>query len=149
MDFYQRTKGGYIYDKRILWGGFLICCLIAVFIFYKYNFDFSRKIYFNCESYSCKNPFIYEYPDFMKYCKYEWCNEENLPFGEYGEAYPKNDFLFNHFGKLSFLIMLFVVFLNHLIHNRNNKFEFLPIELPRWLEKLGKKLQEKAEELEE
>ncbi len=129
MQYYQKTKNGYVYDKRIFFGSFLVCCLIAVYIFYQFNFDFSKKIYVECNSPTCENSMVNN-PD----CKEEWCKQKTLTWGTYGEP-PPESWLFNNFGKLAFFIMLFGLGLNHIIHNRNNKFEFLTPKLPKWFHK--------------
>lgn len=131
MDFFQRTKNGYLYDKRIFWGAFAVCCIIALYIFYQYNFDFSKKLYFVCDDpIECHNT-IMDYPNLMKHCHEDWCMQEKIPKGVYGTP-PPNDWLFNNFKWIVFFIMIATIPLNHLLHNRGNKFEFLN-PFPKWM----------------
>lgn len=148
MGFFQTTKNGYRYDKRILWGGFLVCVLLMFYISYQFDFDFSKKVYFVCQGRVCENPFIYEHPQYMKYCKDDWCKQETLEMGTYGTP-PPDGFLFNNFGWIVFFIMALIVMLNHLIHNRGVEFELLPIEFPEFMRKTINKISEKIEVLDD
>ena len=116
---YYHNAYGYIYDKRIFFCIIGAIILLALNVVNNHNFDFSPKLYFVCEgsffnSTACPNPFIGS--DMSKYCKYDWCKNEVLAPGEYGEKPPK-DLVYNNFGLICFCMALFGLVINHIIHN--------------------------------
>lgn len=136
----RQTKTGYIFDKRIFRAALGIMLLVLIFILWKNDFDFSPKFYFKCDKPLCQNP-LYK----IKYNQYafgemkeakelencDWCNNEYLTMGEYGEKEPVS---VKAFYILCTSLILLSFCLNHLIYNRGKKFDF-GIELPKFMDK--------------
>jgi hypothetical protein len=49
---------------------------------------------------------------------------------------------------ISFLLLILAGVLNHLVHNRNNKFELITSHIPKWLKRLSDKLEDAGDKLE-
>jgi len=108
---------GYVFKKPIFYTYFIIIFIIVVYIGLQQGFDY--KPYLSCEEGLCFNPF-YERCDWKYCCEAEWCKQQYLPEGEYGNPPPEWT---KHFSDY-FLIGLVIVFLiNHLIYNRHFKFK--------------------------
>ena len=140
MNFFNITKRGYKFDKRIFWAAMILIFSTIFLIMWTYKFDFSLHPYFNCKFAFCENPYykmdscsqelkilwvipLYKTQDCRINCK--WCNLETLTLGEYGER--PNNFLFNNMSLISFIIILIAFGVNHLIHNKGRKFD---VEIP-------------------
>lgn len=132
MQILQKTINGYIYDRRIIYSGFLLVILLFIYIASLYDFDFEKKVYVKCDSDICPNE-LYTNSEVYKHCKEEWCNLKYFERGEYGTPYPYDDKLFNNFGLLSVSIMLCSLILNHFVHNKGKKPELLTNHIPKWL----------------
>ncbi len=137
MDRFNSTETGYRYDRILFLCVFLIFLLLVLNIMYVNNFDFSTKPYFKCNYESCRNPYyemqncnqqlnilwmipLYTTEDCHKTC--EWCNQEYLSNGVYGEL-PKASFLYNNILLISIGLLAIGLLLNHFIHNRGKKFD--------------------------
>ena len=156
----HETSNGYIYDRRIFWGIIAIVLVLIFFVAKEYDFNFKTTFYFNCKEVRCKNPLInpelrayntYTGQDYKKDCVEAWCTEEYLSRGEYGIK-PPDSFIYNSLGLISFLLVGLGLLLNHRIHNKGKEFG-IKLNLPeKWLKKLrklGKKLENLEDDLEE
>ena len=122
------TKSGYIWDKRIFRGIMVIMICIVFYLFAINNFNISQHFYFNCQSpMGCENPFYYskyktwmfgEMLDTRTAC--EWCNQQFLPYGIYGEKKPD---YFKSFIIFSLSLVLLGICMNHWVHNLGKKFD--------------------------
>jgi len=121
MNWFNTTRKGYKYDRRIFISGFVITVILALSLMYAYNFDFSPKAYFKCDSYKCDNPFYLrqECPNTQEY---SWCSYPTLERGEYGQSPPKNP-LFRFYGYIALFLLVFAFVLNHYAHNKGRKFD--------------------------
>lgn len=115
----------------------IIISIYCFYLLYENNFDFSKKLYAYCpgsnSSYSkvriCENPIPNS--NLAQYCHEDWCKQEWLYPGEYGEKFPKD--LFGNFAKLAWGGLLVLLVINHLIHNRGKIPDF---EMPIWGDKV-------------
>lgn len=130
MNFFNTTKTGYRYDKRIFWGVMGVLILIFLYFGFNTNWNLTHNIYFECNGLkACENPWLsYECDREWLYgegclveCTEEWCSLEELPPGIYGEKPPE---FYDNFGLIAFLSFLFIIIFNHLIHNRGKAFDF-------------------------
>lgn len=144
MSFFQETKDGYRYDKRIFWGAFIIVLIACFSLLYKYNFDIDKKLYVKCPADVCDNPVLND-PKLLKYCTEDWCKQKTLSMGEYGVK-PVNDPLINSFPLFVFIVMGLTIPINHIIHNRGKRFQFLDSQIPKWLKKGFKKISNELED---
>lgn len=123
MERFNTTKYGYKYDKIIFSGGMLLILAFIFVIACKQNFDFSNKIFFKCEGLMpCENPmkdlhcsreWLYGKDCNIK-CEGEWCGQDMLSPGEYGEKSPNyiRGFLF-----FCLFCLASCFGINHLWHN--------------------------------
>lgn len=137
MIWIKETSKGYKYDRRFFWAGMIAIIVAFLNIAYQYEFNFHNKMYFVCNDFGgCENPYFnmecdraWLYGDkCLIECREEWCKEEVLPTGVYGEKPPEN------FGRnfvIQIIVILLIAFiLNHFFHNRGKvpHFEFLLTE---------------------
>lgn len=139
--FYFNVVKGYIYDKRLFWAGVSLLIFVMIYIFYINHWNMGQNFYFKCEDpRGCKNTVLeskaynlftgHEYK-----CLEEWCLKDKLPIGEYGTKEPN---YFKFFQLLSVFIVLLMLGLNHLIHNRGKKWVFPSALSEETTEKLKK-----------
>lgn len=142
MNWLNRTKRGYTYDKRIFWFVIMFTVVAVMYVFWNNNFDFTPNLYFECHSARCENPFflseckqrltvlffipLYTSQDCSIEPEYWWLQERFLPKGTYGTP-PPNDFFYTHIKKIVFLVFAMALLLNHLVHNKGVPFD---IEIP-------------------
>lgn len=142
MKRFNTTKYGYRFDRLLFWFSMSLFLSLVFYLMWQYNFDFSAHVYFNCPGpNSCKNPLakmdqvsqelkilwvipLYKTDDYKQNC--EWCKEEVLLPGEYGEK-PPESFIFNNILLLTIGIFFLTFIANHYIHNKGKKFD---IEIP-------------------
>lgn len=147
----NRTEGGYIYDKRIFWGAMGFVMLIGFWIMWGQGFDFSPKFHFKCDyPEPCENPLItgrcrigFRSGSCADMCKEEWCKQEILPVGEYGQKKP--DGLIKYYPYITVLILIASLFFNHYVHNKGRRFEAM-ISLPESWKRRAKKFMEGLED---
>jgi len=137
MKRYRETETGYKFDKLLFIGVFLIFMGIVFYTMLVNKFDFSTHPYFECHDVICKNPFysmteckqqisilfvipLYKTEDCKLTC--EWCNQEYLSSGIYGEK-PKAGFLLNYMWLIGLILIGIGLALNHFIHNKNKPFD--------------------------
>lgn len=143
MRWINQTKRGYCYDKRIFWAVFILTTIAILYIFSLNGFDFSVHPYTKCEHEICKNPFygmldcrhqlrilffipLYTTEDCRDDPANAWIQEEFLQKGDYGTPPPDN-FLYKYMKYVVVLLFLSALVINHLIHNRDKKFD---LEIP-------------------
>jgi len=137
MKLFNETKKGYRYNKVIIWVALLIVFANIYYVMKLNSFDFSTKIYFNCEDDQCENPLfnmnkcssqlkvlwvipVYETVDCKETCIEWWCDKEFVPRGEYGEKPPAN---IGYVLPFSFIIIILALVLNHIFFNKGKKFD--------------------------
>lgn len=111
------TKKGYRFDRYIFLGYILVMFLTALGTISYYNFDFRPKIYFVCDASECPNPYF-----FNKKCAYEWCFNETLQTGAYGDPPPPKFAFVNIFPYVFVLLLVTLLFVNHFLHNKGKMF---------------------------
>ena len=138
MSWLNKTKRGYIFDKRIFWLVIAFTVISVLYIFYQHSFDFTPDLYFNCNLAECKNPLyladcrqqltilffipLYTTGDCNDQPEYWWLQERYLPRGTYGEP-PPNDFFYKNIRMLVVAVLILGLVFNHLIHNKGKKFD--------------------------
>jgi len=130
MNRFKITKYGYIYDKVIFISLIFLLLLGFFFALKENNFNFNKQyIYYECVgSEPCRNPLkelictneLVWGKDCSIECKEEWCYKDWLLPDQYGEKEPQFNKNFPNIAFLSFIICLL---LNHVIHNKKNKFD--------------------------
>jgi len=141
MKRFRITDQGYKFDKLIFFGIFVMVLSLVLFVMYSNEFNFDLHPYVICTGETCKNPYydlidckqtlkiLWSIPIYTtKDCRIDcdWCNQEFLTYGEYGTK-PKNGFLLNNLAWIGILLMFFGLLMNHILHNKGNKFD---IEIP-------------------
>ena len=129
---------GYIWDKRIFWAVLLVLGYLTFTLLMKYGLQ--SHIYIKCPGpfNTCENPYFMD-----KNCKGDWCTQQFLAPGEYGEKKP-NDYLMDNFGLVCFALFVAGFGLNHFIHNKGKTPKIKLAMKDSTLEKL-KTASEKAE----
>lgn len=118
MQRFNYATNGYQFDKLIFYGCLVAIIGLSVYIGAQFNFDFHQRYYVKCPYGNCENPFYAQ-----KGCEYDWCTKYTLTAGEYGEKIPES-FLWKYYVYIDALILALSVALNHLVHNRGNKFQW-------------------------
>ena len=124
-----KKYGNYTFDRLIFNGAIVLVFAYCLLVISSYGFDFSGQYYFKCEyENGCVNPFYQGMDkDLMmdyrlsekqiKMCKFEWCKEKTLPYGEYGQ---KPTPLFNNASTFAIIIVFLSFIINHFWHNKNS-----------------------------
>ena len=138
MNWFNETKKGYRYDKRIFIGIFSIVAILFFYVLWQEGFNTSPYFYTECKSMMCKNPIkdktftctnevrlaylipLYKDKNCTRNCNESWCNQEYLSPGKYGREPP---FLIRNFNIIAFLLFVFGMVLNHLLHNKGKTFD--------------------------
>lgn len=113
----------YRFDRRIFQVTILIVIALILFVFNAYNWDFSDKIYINCNvSSGCENPFYQQSTwsplsqEDRARCKAEWCTQPRLPFGF--ETGTKPNWFYSNVGPICYTIFMLALLLNHFLYNK-------------------------------
>lgn len=138
MNWLNKTHSGYIFDKRFFYIYLALTLILILSQMYAHNFDFSAHPYFICDASECRNPFynsdcrmqlrvlffipLYTTPDCKNDPRYTWINSPILEKGIYGDAPPEN-FLFKYMIVIVILMGLFILLINHFLHNKGKKFD--------------------------
>lgn len=163
MKRFRQTDTGYRHDKIIYAGVFLVFLTLIFYVMFVNKFDFSTHPYFECKTYSCENPFyemdscsqqvnilffipLYKTQNCKLTC--DWCNQERLGSGIYGEK-PKAEFLLNYMWVIGFSLIAFGLCLNHFIHNKEKKFDIEIVITEKKKFSLAKLMENKNEKLED
>ena len=123
------TKSGYKFNPWIFRGLVIFLISILAYIGFASNWDFSNKFYLKCDGpTNCENPFYEGYfarigPDIK--CGADWCKQQFLSPGEYGD---KPGFFYTYFNSIAIVSFVLAFVINHLAYNRNFKFKVEVIE---------------------
>lgn len=110
------NKYGYTFDRYLFRGCLGLMLLLFFIIAFQNNFDiFSRNIYVKCDV----KPYCYNSLYMDNRCKFDWCNQEILPYGfEFGK---KPSVLIGFFNPICIIIFFACVFINHFKYNKGKR----------------------------
>jgi len=145
MKIYHVCGNGYKYDRRIFWAILGIILILVAGFGFSQGFDFSYKFYFNCDEVICENPYSdvtapYNSVTGHKYlCTDDWCKQEYLTQGEYGQRVPK---FFANFQYITLILIISGLILNHFIHNKGKMISIKPAIPDKYWDKIKKTIKE-------
>lgn len=142
MKIFNTGDTGYRFNKLFFISVILIMVVLFVIAFLISGYE--QHYYINCEAEVCENPLVTKevfcqgvYCPPIK-CLEDWCKQEFLTRGEYGQKPP---FIQTNFAKIGWGLFFLAFFLNHVIYNRNVKFS-VPSKrmlVPKWMAYLIRK----------